>query len=176
LASYLKGFELMTEREPFSSREPPINPIGVRAAPYIPPQALEGVRMRRIIAVMLDLILVSGMSAALFVALFILSAGLSAFILPPLFPIVAFFYNGLHGRRSGAVFAGGGPCRAVLHYLALPAAAARFSVYERQALPARHSGGCDRFAAVVLKFATFPPQIWPWRAPLGRSRLISNRE
>ncbi len=85
----------MTEREPFSSSEPSMNRSGARAAPYIPPQALEGVRSRRIMAVMLDLILVSGMSAALFVALLILSAGLSAFILPPLFPIVAFFYNGL---------------------------------------------------------------------------------
>ncbi|MBM3561599.1 MAG: RDD family protein [Alphaproteobacteria bacterium] len=85
----------MTEREPFSSGETPIRRVGARAAPYIPPQALEGVRTRRIMAVMLDLILVSGMSAALFVALLILSAGLSAFILPPLFPIVAFFYNGL---------------------------------------------------------------------------------
>jgi len=65
------------------------------APPYIPPQALEGVRTRRIIAVGLDLIIVSGLSAALFVALFILSAGMSVFLLPPLFPIVAFFYNGL---------------------------------------------------------------------------------
>jgi uncharacterized RDD family membrane protein YckC len=95
LAGQLKGGKSMTERDPFSSREPPMSRAGARAAPYIPPQALEGVRSRRIMAVMLDLILVSGMSAALFVALFILSAGLSAFILPPLFPIVAFFYNGL---------------------------------------------------------------------------------
>lgn len=65
------------------------------AAPYIPPQALEGVRTRRIFAVCLDFILVAGLSAALFVALFVLSAGMSAFLLPPLFPIVAFFYNGL---------------------------------------------------------------------------------
>ena len=85
----------MSEREPISSGERPMRATGARAAPYIPPQALEGVRSRRIMAVMLDLILVSGMSAALFVALLILSAGLSAFILPPLFPIVAFFYNGL---------------------------------------------------------------------------------
>ncbi|MEF3366466.1 RDD family protein [Methylocystis sp. 9N] len=68
---------------------------GSRAAPYIPREALEGVRTRRIVAVGLDFILVAGLSAALFVALFILSAGLSAFLLPPLFPIVAFFYNGL---------------------------------------------------------------------------------
>lgn len=68
---------------------------GASAPPYIPPQALEGVRTRRIMAVGLDLILVTGLSAALFVALFVLSAGMSVFLLPPLFPIVAFFYNGL---------------------------------------------------------------------------------
>ncbi len=70
-------------------------------APYIPAQALEGVRTRRTMAVGLDFILVSGVSVALFVALFILSFGMSALMLPPLFPIVAFFYNGLtvSGRR-----------------------------------------------------------------------------
>lgn len=66
-----------------------------QTAPYIPPQALEGVRTRRVFALMLDLILVSAISAGLFFALFILSFGMSAFLLPPLFPIVAFFYNGL---------------------------------------------------------------------------------
>lgn len=65
------------------------------ATPYIPPQALEGVRTRRVIAVGLDLVLVSGISVALFMALFVLSFGMSAIMLPPLFPIVAFLYNGL---------------------------------------------------------------------------------
>jgi uncharacterized RDD family membrane protein YckC len=65
------------------------------ASPYVPPQALEGVRMRRVIAVGLDLLLVTGLSAALFVGLLVLSFGMSVFVLPPLFPIVAFFYNGL---------------------------------------------------------------------------------
>lgn len=71
------------------------------AAPYIPPQALEGVRTRRVLAVALDLFLVAGLSAALFVGLLVLSFGMSAFVLPPLFPLVAFFYNGLtvSGRR-----------------------------------------------------------------------------
>ena len=64
------------------------------APPYIPPQALEGVRTRRVMAVALDLILVSGLSAAVFFGLFILSFGMSAILLPPLFPVVAFFYNG----------------------------------------------------------------------------------
>ncbi len=43
----------------------------------------------------LDLILVSGLSVALFFGLFILSFGMSALLLPPIFPIVAFFYNGV---------------------------------------------------------------------------------
>ena len=85
----------MSERDPYDAGQPNASAGGPRAAPYIPPQALEGVRTRRIMAVALDLILITGMSAALFVALFILSAGMSAFFLPPLFPIVAFFYNGL---------------------------------------------------------------------------------
>ncbi|MGJ0506365.1 MAG: RDD family protein [Methylocystis sp.] len=63
--------------------------------PYIPAAALDGVRTRRIMAVGLDFILVSILAAALFFALFILSFGMSALLLPPLFPLVAFFYNGL---------------------------------------------------------------------------------
>ncbi|HEY8163038.1 MAG TPA: RDD family protein [Methylocystis sp.] len=72
-------------------------PYGPRPAPYpyIPAAALEGVRTRRIMAVVLDFILVSGLSVALFFGLFILSFGMSALLLPPLFPIIAFFYNGL---------------------------------------------------------------------------------
>jgi len=63
--------------------------------PYIPAAALEGVRTRRILAVGLDLVLVSGLSVAIFFFLFILSFGMSALLLPPLFPLIAFFYNGL---------------------------------------------------------------------------------
>jgi uncharacterized RDD family membrane protein YckC len=65
------------------------------AGPYIPPQALEGVRTRRVMAVALDFFLVSALSVALFVGLFVLSFGMSVFVLPPIFPLVAFFYNGL---------------------------------------------------------------------------------
>lgn len=67
----------------------------IPTAPLISPQALEGVRTRRIIAVCLDLLLVSTISAVVFLSLLILSFGMSALLLPPLFPIVAFFYNGL---------------------------------------------------------------------------------
>jgi uncharacterized RDD family membrane protein YckC len=71
---------------------------------YLPAQALAGVRTRRILALFFDLILVSMLSLAIFVALVFLTFGLSLFILPPLFPIVAFFYNGLtisgHGMAT----------------------------------------------------------------------------
>lgn len=65
------------------------------ARPYIPPAALEGVRTRRVMAVGLDLVLISLITAALAFGLFVLSFGLSVFVVPPLFPLVAFFYNGL---------------------------------------------------------------------------------
>ncbi len=63
------------------------------AAP--PVDALAGVRTRRILALVLDLILVGMMAGLLWVAFVILTFGLVLFVLPPLFPLVAFFYNGL---------------------------------------------------------------------------------
>jgi uncharacterized RDD family membrane protein YckC len=62
---------------------------------YLPAEAVAGVRTRRIVALVFDLIFVSILSFALWLALVVLTFGLSLFILPPLFPIVAFFYNGL---------------------------------------------------------------------------------
>lgn len=63
--------------------------------PLAPREALAGVRIRRILALCLDLVLVGLLSGALWMALLVLSFGLSLFLLPPLFPLVAFFYNGL---------------------------------------------------------------------------------
>jgi uncharacterized RDD family membrane protein YckC len=57
--------------------------------------ALVGVRSRRIIAVCFDFIVVSVLVALLWVLSIILTLGLALFFLPPLFPFVAFFYNGL---------------------------------------------------------------------------------
>ena len=68
---------------------------GVYPLAPLPASALEGVRTRRIVAVLLDLILVSFLSMALFVVLGFLTLGVAWLILPPLFPFVAFFYNGL---------------------------------------------------------------------------------
>jgi uncharacterized RDD family membrane protein YckC len=57
--------------------------------------ALTGVRSRRILAVCFDLIIVSVLVAVLWVASIVLTLGFALFFLPPLYPIVAFFYNGL---------------------------------------------------------------------------------
>lgn len=66
-----------------------------RQAPFAPEAALEGVRFRRAMAVGLDFFLVSLLSGTIFIGLFVLSFGMSAILLPPLLPLVAFFYNGL---------------------------------------------------------------------------------
>jgi uncharacterized RDD family membrane protein YckC len=57
--------------------------------------ALAGVRTRRILAVCIDLVLVSFLVAALWIVSLVLTFGLALFFLPPLYPFVAFFYNGL---------------------------------------------------------------------------------
>jgi uncharacterized RDD family membrane protein YckC len=57
--------------------------------------ALAGVRTRRIFAVCLDLVIVSVLVAFVWTASVVLTLGMALFFLPPLFPIVAFFYNGL---------------------------------------------------------------------------------
>jgi uncharacterized RDD family membrane protein YckC len=57
--------------------------------------ALAGVRTRRIVAVCIDFVLVSLLVAALWLVSIVLTLGLALLFLPPLFPFVAFFYNGL---------------------------------------------------------------------------------
>ncbi len=61
----------------------------------LPASALEGVRARRMTAILLDLILVSFLSVGIFLVLGVLTLGVAWLLLPPLFPFVAFFYNGL---------------------------------------------------------------------------------
>ena len=63
--------------------------------------ALAGVRTRRILAVCTDFFLVSLLVAALWIVSIVLTFGFGLFFLPPLYPFVAFFYNGLtvSGRR-----------------------------------------------------------------------------
>ena len=58
--------------------------------------ALAGVRTRRILAVCIDFVLVSLLVAAIWFASIVLTLGLALFFLHlTLWPIVAFFYNGL---------------------------------------------------------------------------------
>ena len=80
----------------------PFNPVATPVGPAgLPAVALHGVRSRRIVAICLDLVVVSLLSIALWTALLVLTFGLSLLILPPLFPFLAFFYNGfsVSGRR-----------------------------------------------------------------------------
>ena len=64
------------------------------ATSNLPAAAFHGVRSRRIMAFCLDFILVTILAAMLSVGLFFVTLGLSVFILPSLWPFVAFFYNG----------------------------------------------------------------------------------
>jgi uncharacterized RDD family membrane protein YckC len=80
----------MSNANSWSTTRPAVYPL----AP-LPASALAGVRRRRIFAILLDLILVSILSFAIFFALGLLTLGIAWLLLPPLFPVVAFFYNGL---------------------------------------------------------------------------------
>ncbi|MGO9004526.1 MAG: RDD family protein [Beijerinckiaceae bacterium] len=61
----------------------------------LPEEALVGVRTRRILAVFIDFLVVSVLSSAIWLVLLVATLGWSLVLLPPLFPLVAFFYNGL---------------------------------------------------------------------------------
>ncbi|MGP0058900.1 MAG: RDD family protein [Beijerinckiaceae bacterium] len=62
---------------------------------HLPEEALAGVRTRRIFAVFVDFILVSILCSVIWLVLLVATLGWSLVLLPPLFPLVAFFYNGL---------------------------------------------------------------------------------
>ena len=66
-------------------------------ARLVPSAALQGVRTRRVLAVCVDFLVV----CTLVVGIVVLTLGLSLLILPPLFPIVAFFYNGVSVSGHG---------------------------------------------------------------------------
>jgi uncharacterized RDD family membrane protein YckC len=80
----------MSDVNGWNASRPAVYPL----AP-LPASALEGVRRRRVFALLLDLILVSLLSFAIFFGLGLLTLGIAWLFLPPLFPFVAFFYNGL---------------------------------------------------------------------------------
>jgi uncharacterized RDD family membrane protein YckC len=65
--------------------------------------ALAGVRTRRVLAVCIDFVVVSLLVAVLWTISIFLTFGLALFFLPPIYPFVAFLYNGL--TISGAKMA-----------------------------------------------------------------------
>lgn len=69
----------------------------------LPAAAFSGVRTRRMLAVVVDVALISCLLLAFGVVFALPTLGLSLFFLPALFPVVAFFYNGLtvSGRGMG---------------------------------------------------------------------------
>ncbi|MGA2044979.1 MAG: RDD family protein [Roseiarcus sp.] len=74
------------------------NFYGVDAAAATIPvrtDALAGVRTRRIAAFGVDIVVVSILAAFVWTVLVVVTFGLSLFLLPPIYPLVAFFYNGL---------------------------------------------------------------------------------
>lgn len=72
----------------------PITQTAPYRVPAFAPGALSGVRSRRIIAVLFDLLFVSIIVTGLWLVLVVATLGLALLFLPPLFPVVAFFYNG----------------------------------------------------------------------------------
>lgn len=83
------------------------NPVASRHdwyRPGPPPGALEDVRTRRVLALLIDLLLMTVTAMGFFVVLLVLGVvtfGLTWLLIPPLFPAVALIYNGLtiSGRR-----------------------------------------------------------------------------
>jgi uncharacterized RDD family membrane protein YckC len=75
----------------------------IASGPMLRIDSFDGVRTRRMIAICLDLVLVSIIAFVIWFGLLILTFGLSLVLLPPIFPLVAFFYNGLtvSGWRMG---------------------------------------------------------------------------
>jgi uncharacterized RDD family membrane protein YckC len=67
--------------------------------------ALAGVRTRRVLAFCVDVVVVTMLTLAVWFVLGLLTLGVAWFILPPLFPILAFLYNGfsISGRNMGTV-------------------------------------------------------------------------
>lgn len=76
-------------------------PVSFFAGPDLPAAAFAGVRKRRMLAFAVDFLLVSIFAGLLFSGLFVLTLGLSALILPSLWPFVAFFYNGMSVSGAG---------------------------------------------------------------------------
>ena len=76
-------------------------PVSFFASPDLPAAAFASVRTRRLLAFAIDFALVSVLAFVLYTGLLVVTFGLSILLLPPLWPFVAFFYNGLTVSGSG---------------------------------------------------------------------------
>lgn len=85
----------MAEWGAVPSTPPAVGPTG------LPQGALDGVRTRRMLAVLLDLVIVGLLVMVLWFVLIVATLGLALLFMPALFPIVAFFYNGLTVSGAG---------------------------------------------------------------------------
>ena len=116
-----------------------------------------------------DFVVVSVIASLIYVLLLVLTLGLSFFFLPPLWPIVAFFYNGVSmsgprhatpgmramdlevrmhdSGRAGPVPQRRRAWRVLLSQLVLPAGVPGDAGRRREALPARHPVRRRRVAA-----------------------------
>jgi uncharacterized RDD family membrane protein YckC len=83
------------------SNFPSASGAAIASAASFRSDAFAGVRTRRILAFCFDIVLVSIIACLLWLALLIVTFGLSLLLLPPIYPLVAFFYNGLtvSGRK-----------------------------------------------------------------------------
>ena len=72
-----------------------VNGAAAMPSPAFRADVLAGVRTRRIMALCIDLVLVTIIAVSLWSVLLALTLGLSLLLLPPIYPLVAFFYNGL---------------------------------------------------------------------------------
>lgn len=96
----------MTDTQQLPGASPNPAPLynGVpRNSGTLPAAAFSGVRTRRLIAVAIDFAIVGTIVLAFGIIFALPTLGMSLFILPTLFPIFAFFYNGLlvSGRTMG---------------------------------------------------------------------------
>ncbi|MBV1705598.1 MAG: RDD family protein [Hyphomicrobiales bacterium] len=67
----------------------------------LPATAFQGVRTRRLLALAIDLVIVTFAVGVLTIVLALPTLGLSFLLIPPMFPLIAFFYNGLTVSGAG---------------------------------------------------------------------------
>ena len=79
--------------------------VNAGTSPALRADALAGVRTRRVLAFCIDILVVSALTLVLWLLLGLVTLGFAWFFLPPMFPAVAFLYNGISvSGRNMATF------------------------------------------------------------------------